>query len=66
LHLVDFVELKLKSKENFNQAFEIVMKTSIKSYMQKIILIQPGYWPSQFFTRQLVYEQVTNHVKLTS
>ena len=66
MHLVDFVELKLKSKENFNQAFEIVLKTSIKSYMQKFILIQPGYWASQFFSRQLVYEQVTNHVKLTN
>ena len=64
LHLVDFVELKLKSKENFNQAFEIVLKTNIKLYMQKFILIQPGDWPSQFFSRQLVYEQVTNHVKL--
>jgi hypothetical protein len=34
--------------------------------MQKFILIQPGYWASQFFSRQLVYEQVTNHVKLTN
>ena len=63
LHLVDFVELQLKSKENFKQAFDIILKTNIKSYMQKYILLQPGDWPSQFYSRQLVYEQVTNHIK---
>ena len=41
LHLVDFVELELKSKENFKKAFEIVLNTNLKLYMEKFILIQP-------------------------
>lgn len=63
LHLVDFVELQLKSKDNFKQAFDIILKTNIKSYMQKYILLQPGDWPSQFYSRQIVYEHVTNYIR---
>ena len=37
LHLVNFVELQLNSKDNFEQAFDIILKTNIKSYMQKYI-----------------------------
>jgi hypothetical protein len=63
LHLVDFVELQLKSKENFKQAFDIALNTNLKLYMQKYILIQPGDWPCQFYSRQLVYEQVTRYLQ---
>ena len=64
LHLVDFVELQLKSKENFKQAFDIVLNTNLKLYMEKFILLQPGDWPCQFFSRQLVYEHVTHYIQL--
>ena len=63
LHLVDFVELQLKSKDNFKQAFDIILKISIKPYMQKYILLQPGDWPSQFHSRQIVNEHITNYIR---
>ena len=63
MHLVDFVELQLKSKDNFKQVFDIILKNNIKSYMQKYILLQPGDWPSQFYSRQIVYEHVTNYIR---
>ena len=64
MHLVDFVELQLKSKENFKQAFDIVLNTNLKFYMEKVILLQPDDWPGQFFSRQLVYEHVTHYIQL--
>ena len=58
------VELQLKSKENFKQAFDIVLHTNLKLCMEKVILLQPGDWPCQFFSRQLVYEHVTHYIQL--
>ena len=49
LHLVDFVELQLKSKENFKQAFDIVLNTNLKLYMKSL------YY----------YNQVIGHVKFS-
>jgi hypothetical protein len=60
LELVDFFEQQLKSKDNFASAFEHVLKTKLKAYMKKYVLIQPGDWPCQFFSRQLVYETIAN------
>jgi hypothetical protein len=42
LELVDFFEQQLKSKDNFASAFEHVLKTKLKAYMKKYVLIQPG------------------------
>ena len=53
--LVDFVELQFKSKQNFAKAMEIILTTGLKTYMEKFVLLQPGDWPSQFFSRKLVY-----------
>ena len=45
LHLVDFVELTLKGKENFEKALQIVLSSGLS---QNNVLIQPSDWP-QFF-----------------
>ena len=50
LYLVDFVELQLKSKESFKQAFDIVLKTNIKQYIQKFVLVQPSLAKSILYT----------------
>ena len=36
----------------------IILGTGLKTYMEKFVLLQPGDWPSQFFSRNIVYEQL--------
>ena len=63
LLLVDFVELSLKSKQDFTKAMDIILGTGLKTYMEKFVLLQPGDWPCQFFSRNIVYEQLKNAYK---
>ncbi|KAL9975508.1 hypothetical protein ACROYT_G012677 [Oculina patagonica] len=56
LHLLDFIELRLKSKEDFDIAYDVVMNTGLAAYMRKFIVFQPGDWPCQFYCRQNAYE----------
>ena len=58
LHLVDFVELQLKSKEDFNAAYDIALSAGLEDYAKKFIIFQPGDWPCQLFCRQIVYQCV--------
>lgn len=58
LHLVNFVELQLKSQEGFATAYDIALSTGLRAYMKKFIVIQPGDWPCQFYCRQLVYKKL--------
>ena len=59
LHLIDFVELQLKSKDGFSQTCNIVMSSGLAAYLKKFIIIQPGDWPCQFYCRLLVYESLS-------
>ena len=61
LHLIDFVELQLKSKDGFSKAYDIVMASGLAPYLKKFVIIQPGDWPCQFYCRQLIYESLTRH-----
>ena len=63
LFLVDFVELSLKSKLDFTKAMDIILDTGLKTYMEKFVVLQPGDWPSQFFSRNIVYEQLKSAYK---
>ena len=54
LHLVDFVELQLKSKEDFDTAYDIALSAGLGDYAKKFIIFQPGDWPCQFFCRQII------------
>ena len=49
LHLLDFVELRLKSKAEFNTAYDVAMHTGLAAYLKKFIVFQPGDWPCQFY-----------------
>ena len=61
LHLIDFVELQLKTKDGFSKAYDIVMASGLAPYLKKFVIIQPGDWPCQFYSRQLIYESLTRH-----
>eukprot|EP00795_Rhopilema_esculentum_P002552 gene2552-748_t len=54
LYLVDFFELELKSRQNFDKALTVATKT-LKNYMEKFVVLVPGDWPAQFYIRQVVY-----------
>ena len=56
VNLVDFVQLTLKSKNDFEAAFDIVLSTKLADYLKLYLLPQPGDWPAQFYSRQIVYE----------
>ena len=56
LHLLDFVELRLKSIHDFEAAYDIVLSTGLAAYMRKFVLLQPGDWPCQFYCRQIIYQ----------
>ena len=56
VNLVDFVELTLKSKEDFDCALDIMLQSNLVDYLKYFLLPQPGDWPAQFYTRQIVYE----------
>ncbi|CAB3998876.1 Hypothetical predicted protein [Paramuricea clavata] len=66
LHLIDFVELELKSKGGFSKAYDIAMSSGLEKYLTKFLVIQPGDWPCQFYCRQLVYQSLPRHSKAST
>ena len=62
LHLLDFVELRLKSKGDFDTAYDVAMHTGLAAYLKKFIVFQPGDWPCQFYCRQIIYESLKKFV----
>lgn len=69
LHLIDFVELRLKCKNDFEAAYDIVLGSGLAEYIKKFVLIQPGDWPCQFYCRQIIYSSLQKHIqnyKITS
>ena len=42
VHLVDFVELNLKSNDDFDAAFDIVLSTNLLEYLKHFLRSQPG------------------------
>lgn len=55
VHLLDFVKLPLKCKENYETALGLLLQSHLKEYLSKFIVLFPGDWPSQFYPRQIVY-----------
>ena len=45
LQLADFVELQLKSKGDFEAAYDVVIGAGLGDYMREFVVIQPGDWP---------------------
>lgn len=63
VHLVDFVELNLKSNDDFDAAFDIVLSTNLLEYLKHFLRSQPGDWPAQFYSRQIIYETLQKYYK---
>ena len=51
VNLVDFVQLTLKSKNDFEAAFDIAPSTKLADYHKMYLLPQPGDCPAQFYSR---------------
>ena len=56
------MELQLKSKEDFNAAYDIALSAGLGDYAKKFIIFQPGDWPCQFFCRQIIYQCVKKFI----
>ena len=57
LHLVNFVELQLKSKEDFNTAYYIGLSPGLGDYAKR-----PGDWPCQFYCSQIIHQCVKKFI----
>ena len=65
LHLADFVELQLKSKHDFNAAYDVALSAGLRDSMRKFVAIQPGDWPCQFYCRQIIGVGVQRNLQVT-
>ena len=57
-HLIDCVQQPLKSYTNYREAAQVYLTTPLQEYLQHYNVIIPGDWPSQFFQRQLAYNEL--------
>ena len=58
---MDFAELQLKSRDDFGAAYDINLTTKLFDYIKRYLLRQPGDWPAQFYSHQLVYETLQKY-----
>ena len=65
LHLADFVELQLKSKQDFNAAYDVALSAGLRDYMREFVAIQPGDWPCQSYCRQIISGGVQRNLQAT-
>ena len=49
VYLIDFVQLPLKSKKNYEEAFDIVLQTNMKEYLSNFVALMLADWPGQYF-----------------
>ena len=63
VYLVDFFMHPLKSKNDYMEALERVLKLDkLKEYLSKFVVVFPGDHPSQFFPRQIVHGILSKYV----
>lgn len=56
VHLLHFVKLPLKSRENYETALDLVLQSHLNEYLSKFVVLLPRDWPSQFYPRQIIYK----------
>ena len=49
VYLVDFLKLPLKSTNDYNDAFDIVLQISMGEYLSNDVVLTPADWPGQLF-----------------
>ena len=63
VYLVDFFMHPLKSKNDYMEALERVLKLDkLKEYLSKFVVVFQGDHPSQFFPRQIVHGILSKYV----
>ena len=55
VHLIDFLKLPLKSTTNY-QTLDVVCESKLKEYCSQFVVLMPGYYPSQFHPRKIIYD----------
>ena len=65
LHLADSVELQLKSKHNFDAAYDVTLSAGLRDYMKKCVVIEPGDWLCQFYCKQIISMGVRRNLQAT-
>jgi len=63
VYFVDFIELTLKSKDNFSATFDIGLSTNPAAYLKRFLIFQPGDWPAQLYSRQIIYETLQKYCR---
>ena len=62
VYLIDFLKLTLKSKQDYQAALDTVCKSKLKEYCSQFIVMFPGDYPSQFYPRKIIFEQLKQYV----
>ena len=63
VHSVNIFSLTLKSRDDFAAAFDAIISTKLSDYLKMFLTPQPGDWPAQFYSRQIVYESILKFCK---
>lgn len=63
VHLLDFVKLPLKSRENYETALDLVLQSHLKEYLSKFVVLLPRDWSPQFYPRQIIYKACSSSVE---
>ena len=63
VYSVDFIELTLKSKDDFSAVFDIFLSTNLAEYLKRFLIFQPGDWPAQLYSRQILYETLQKYCR---
>ena len=65
-YLANFLTLPLKSRKDYNDAFDIVLQTSMREYLSNYVVLMPADWPGQFFPRQIVYQKARQATSIST
>ena len=65
-YLANFLKLPLKSGKDYNDAFDIVLQTSMREYLSNYVVLMPADWPGQFFPRQIVYQKARQATSIST
>ena len=58
LYLLDFQECRLKNIEDYRRALTLLFSAEIREYAANHVLFVLGDWPTQYYLRQIVYQQL--------
>ena len=58
LYLLDFQECRLKNIEDYRRALSLLFSAEMREYAANHVLFVLGDWPTQYYLRQIVYQQL--------